>query len=55
MIRTVLVSLASIAVCVACDECFELGVACCPACRSKEYLPLASLLERQTFDIAAVN
>src|SRR5256886_11010410 len=39
------IPLRTLAVCVACEECFELGEPTCPSCGSDEYVPLLHLLE----------
>src|SRR5438552_58417 len=41
------IPLRTLAVCVACEECFALGEPTCPSCGSDEYVPLLrELLER---------
>jgi hypothetical protein len=37
--------LQKVALCLDCDECFELGYATCPACGSRTWSPLARFFE----------
>jgi hypothetical protein len=34
-----------VALCLDCEECFELGCSVCPACGSETWMPLARFLE----------
>lgn len=47
--------LQNVAVCVACEECFELGNPQCPACGSNEYTLLQHLLERRIINVTGLN
>jgi len=42
-------------VCVACEECFELGEPTCPSCGSDEYVPLLHLLEGRILNLTGLN
>jgi hypothetical protein len=58
MVRTlsrVPISLRSLAVCVACEECFELGDPTCPSCGSDEYVPLLHQLEGRILNMTSNN
>ena len=58
MVRTlsrVPISLRSLAVCVACEECFELGDPTCPTCGSDEYVPLLHQLEGRILNMTSNN
>jgi len=37
-----------LALCLDCDECFEIGNGCCPACGSSTWAPLSRFLERRS-------
>lgn len=39
----------------ACEECYELGLATCPSCGSDEYVPLLPLLERRILNLTDRN
>jgi len=47
--------LRSLAVCVACEECFELGEATCPSCGSDEHVPLVYMLEGRILNVTGRN
>ncbi len=49
------IPLRSLAVCVACEECFELGEATCPSCGSDEHVPLLHLLEGRILNLTGCN
>jgi hypothetical protein len=58
MVRTlsrVPISLRGLAVCVACEECFELGDPTCPSCGSDEYVPLLHQLEGRILNMTSNN
>src|SRR5205807_5340120 len=58
MVRTlsrVPISLRGLAVCVACEECFELGDPTCPTCGSDEYVPLLHQLEGRILNMTSNN
>jgi len=44
-----------LALCLDCDEGFEIGNGCCPACGSNTWIPLARFLERRTGDSQATK
>jgi len=44
-----------LAVCVACEECFELGDPTCPCCGSDEYVPLLHQLEGRILNMTSNN
>jgi hypothetical protein len=48
-------SLQSLAVCIACEECYELGRVTCPSCGSDEYVPLLNLLEGRILNLTGCN
>ena len=47
--------LRNLAVCVACEECFELGEPQCPACGSEEYTALPDLVEKHVLNLTGLN
>lgn len=47
--------LRSLAICVACEECYELGEATCPSCGSDKYVPLLPLLEGRILNLTGCN
>ncbi len=49
------VPLRGLAICVACEECYELGLATCPSCGSDEYVPLLPLLEGRILNLTGCN
>jgi len=49
------IPLRSLAVCVACEECFELGETTCPSCGGDEYVPLLHLLEGRILNLTGRN
>src|SRR2546425_11514262 len=49
------IPLQGLAVCVACEECFELGEATCPSCGSDEHVPLVDLLEGRILNVTGRN
>lgn len=49
------VPLRGLAVCVACEDCFELGATRCPSCGSDEYVPLLHLLEGRVLNLTGLN
>jgi hypothetical protein len=49
------IPLRSLAVCVACEECFELGDPTCPTCGSDEYVPLLHQLEGRILNMTSNN
>jgi hypothetical protein len=49
------VPLRTLAVCVACEECFELGELTCPSCDCDEYVPLVHLLEGRILNLTGRN
>jgi hypothetical protein len=49
------ISLRGLAVCVACEECFELGEPTCPSCGGDEYVPLLHLLEGRILNLTGLN
>lgn len=58
MIRNVFVNaertslpLTRIALCLDCEQCFELGRAGCPACGSETWAPVARFLEKSPRDL----
>jgi hypothetical protein len=58
MVRTlsrVPMPLRSLAVCVACEECFDLGDPTCPSCGSDEYVPLLHQLEGRILNMTSNN
>jgi hypothetical protein len=42
-----------LALCIDCDECFELGLAACPACSSETWTPLARFVEGRFTSLVA--
>ena len=49
------IPLRGLAVCVACEECFELGEGTCPSCGSDEHVPLVYLLEGRILNVTGRN
>ena len=49
------IQLRMLAVCVACEECFELGASTCPSCGSDEYVPLLHQLEGRILTVTSLN
>lgn len=49
------VQLRSLAICMACEECYELSLATCPSCGSDEYVPLLRLLEGRILNLTGCN
>jgi hypothetical protein len=49
------VPLRGLAVCVACEECFELGEPMCPSCGGDEYVSLLHLLEGRILNLTGLN
>ena len=49
------IRLQSLAVCVACEECYELGEATCPSCGSAEHVPLLHLIEGRILNLTGRN
>ena len=49
------IPLRSLAVCVACEECFELGDPTCPSCGSDEYVPLLHQLEGRILNMTVTR
>jgi hypothetical protein len=47
--------LRDLVVCVACEECFDLGDSECPACGSTEHTPLPDLVERRVLNLTGLN
>lgn len=43
--------LTRIALCLDCEQCFELGRAACPACGSETWAPVARFLHKSTRDL----
>jgi hypothetical protein len=41
-----------LALCIDCDECFELGLPACPACSSETWTPLARFVEGRAYSSA---
>lgn len=55
VVARVPVPLRNLAVCTACDECFELGAVACPSCGSEQHRPLAELWEERVLNVTGLN
>src|SRR2546427_11051367 len=49
------IPLRGLAVCVACEEGFELGQATCPSCGSDEHVPLVDLRAGRTLNVTGLD
>jgi hypothetical protein len=49
------IPLRGLAICVACEECYELALATCPSCGSDERVPLLPLLEGRILNLTGCN
>ena len=49
------VALRSLALCRACEECFDIGPEQCPECGSDDWVPLAESLEARILNVTGPN
>jgi rRNA maturation endonuclease Nob1 len=55
VVARVPVPLRHLAVCTACDDCFDLGAPVCPECGSDQFRPLAELWEERVLNVTGLN